>query len=79
MADSPIIQVSRSLQKIAAEIDRMLAEAADGKVLFTLLVWQDGQVQYVSNAVRVDVTKAMQELLAGWASGAGGPPPHERH
>lgn len=79
MADNIPVKVSLRLQTIAREIDRLLAEAADGKQLFSLLVWVPGEVQYVSNAERQDVARAMEELLGKWRAGLPDTPAHRRH
>ena len=76
MADNIPVKVSLRLQAIAREVDRLLTEAADGKQLFSLLVWVPGQVQYVSNAERQDVAKAMEELLGKWRSDLPDTPVH---
>lgn len=79
MADSIPIKVSLRLQAIAREVDRLLLEAAGEKQLFSLVVWVPGQVQYVSNAERADVARAMTELLGKWRAGEPDTPAHEKH
>lgn len=60
--------VRPALQAIAAQIERSLAasSSADGRPLFTLLVWTDDASEglgahYVSNAEREDVIRALRE------------------
>lgn len=66
------IAVSKRLQAIAREIDRSLREAAGGKrVPFSLYTWGGHRSQYVSNAPRDDVKRAMQETLDRWSEDDG--------
>jgi hypothetical protein len=76
-------KLSRSLQRIAAKIDAMLAKEAGTKMAFSLVVWgqmgEDNMVQYVANCEREEVIKYMEALLAGWKKGMPDVPVHERH
>ena len=79
MADSIPFMVSTRLQQIAREVDRLLAEAAGDRQLFSLVVWTPGETQYVSNANRPDVAAAFEKLLAKWRAGAPDVPFHEKN
>jgi hypothetical protein len=55
------------LQTLAKGLDEALAKAVPGKrTCFSLLIWQDGEVNYVSNSNRKDVHKALKEVLDRW-------------
>jgi hypothetical protein len=53
------------LQTLAEVLDETLKEVAPG-THFSLLVWQQGGVNYVSNADRESCRKAMREVLERW-------------
>jgi len=53
------------LQTLAKAIDGALEQVAPG-VNFSLFVWQEGGVNYVSNADRESVRKALREVLERW-------------
>lgn len=68
--DNPIARVSAELQSIAKQIDELLADAAGGRVPWTLQVWAEpggsGEMIYVGNVERADVKRAMQEVVENW-------------
>jgi hypothetical protein len=54
------------MQTLASVLDETLKEIAPG-TSFSLLLWQkDGDANYVSNATRESVHKALKELLKRW-------------
>jgi hypothetical protein len=55
------------LQTLAHGLDATLKKVAPG-VYFSLLIWQKDQANYVSNAERENVRKAMEELLERWGT-----------
>jgi hypothetical protein len=55
------------LQTLARGLDETLKEIIPGKrTCFSLLIWQDGEANYVSNSDRESVKKAMREVLERW-------------
>lgn len=68
------LKISRQLQALAEALGDLLEEAAGEKVLFALHIFgegADGRGQYVSNAERADVRKALRELLDHWDKNEG--------
>jgi hypothetical protein len=53
------------LQTLARGLDETLQEVAPG-TSFSLLLWQKGEANYVSNASRESVHKALREVLERW-------------
>lgn len=60
------VRIGKRLPKIARWIERELQKITGKRVLFSLLVWGDARVQYVSNADREDVKLAIIELMGRW-------------
>jgi hypothetical protein len=54
------------LQVLAQAVDTTLKTVAGKKTSFSIIVWQDGEANYVSNSDRESVRKAMQEVLDRW-------------
>ena len=73
------MRVSRHLRDLAQDIDKLLQLIAGEKMLFSLFVWSDDRSQYVSNAQRDDVKKALEECLELWKKGMPDVPLHETH
>lgn len=79
-------ELSRRLRGIAHALEELFKDVmgTDDKVMFTLLIWGTERdqdfMQYVANADRADVIKAMEELLAKWKAPGGNVdvPLHER-
>jgi hypothetical protein len=62
-------KLSLHLADIGRGLSEVLDEQAGERVLFALVIFgdgTDGRGQYVSNALREDVVKALQELLDHW-------------
>lgn len=75
---SEIRNVSLALQTIAQEIDVRLADIAGRRVGFSLVVYTDGRLQYVSNSTdRAEIAAVLRKLLAGWEKGMPNVPAHE--
>lgn len=75
-------KLSPMLPIIAEALGEMLAEQAGEKVLFALHIFgsgNDGRGQYVSNAERADVIKALRELLERWEKTGGDDGPLHEH
>lgn len=67
-------KVSALLPAICEALEDELKAIAGEKVMFALHVFgetHDGHAQYVSNAHRPDVAKALQELLDHWKATGG--------
>jgi hypothetical protein len=67
-------KLSPMLPVIAEALDELLKEHAGEKVLFALHIFGEGndkRAQYVSNAERADVKKALEELLKVWRDRGG--------
>ena len=62
------VRIANRMQKIARMIEKELTKAGADKdeVQFSLQVWSNGRMQYVSNAERATVRDAMVELVAKW-------------
>jgi hypothetical protein len=71
------IVLSQSLQDVARGLDDALKAIAGQRINFSLWVWSDGRTQYVSNAQRADVIKALEETIARWKEGMPDIPAHE--
>lgn len=72
-------RLSAKLQGIAAALKEVLEEEAGEPVMFSLLIWGEGEderAQYISNAEREGVKAAMQELLDRWAKTGGDDGPY---
>jgi hypothetical protein len=68
------VKLSAHLQVIAEVLGEQLNEIAGEKVLFALHIFGEGddkRAQYVSNANRPDVAKALTELLEHWKATGG--------
>ncbi len=75
---SEVRDVSLELQTIAQEIDARLAGIAGRRVGFSLVVYTDGRLQYVSNSTdRAEIASVLRALLAGWDKGMPDVPAHE--
>ncbi|MGO1079909.1 hypothetical protein [Inquilinus sp. CA228] len=70
-------KISKEMQSVAHAIAETLASIADQRVNFSLFVWTEGRTQYVSNALRPDVVKALEETMARWREGQPDTPPHK--
>ena len=71
------LRISHAGQAIAKAVDDMLLAVAKEPVGFSLFMWTDGRAQYVSNADREEVVKAMEECLQRWREGMPDIPAHE--
>lgn len=60
------VKIARALPRIARILRTELTKAAGRPVLFSLWTWGDGRSQYISNAQRDDIKKALQETLDRW-------------
>lgn len=78
MSKSGDRRISLALRGIAEGLDRQLTIAAGERVMFSLIVFTDGRGQYVSNANREDVVKALDDLMAKWRAGMPDIPEHEK-
>jgi hypothetical protein len=68
-------KISPLLPAIAEALAEELEKIAGEKVLFALHIFGEGEdhrAQYVSNADREDVAKALRELLDHWKANRGG-------
>jgi hypothetical protein len=55
------------MQTLAKGLDDTLKEIVPGRrTNFSLIIWQDGEANYVSNADRESVKKALREVLQRW-------------
>jgi len=54
------------LQGFARAVDAMLRNTTGRRINFSLIIWEDGEANYVSNADRASVKKAMAEVLERW-------------
>lgn len=73
------VRVSKHLQGLATELQMALDKIAGEHVCFSLHVWTDHASNYVSNARRDDVAKALAELLEAWKAGMPDVPAHRRN
>ena len=64
------IRLSRGLQVLAADIDRMINDAAGERQPFTLLVFTPGRASYASNCSIEDSIYGLRKTLASLESGA---------
>lgn len=71
------IRISQGLQDVAKDLDGALRSIAGERINFSLWVWSDGRTQYISNAQRADVIKALEETIARWKEGMPDIPAHE--
>ncbi|RKQ70162.1 hypothetical protein BCL74_2102 [Oceanibaculum indicum] len=69
--------LSRKLPEIADMLKREIRAATGRDICFSLVVWTEGRVQYISNAQRPDVIEGYRRLLAGWEAGMPDVPAHE--
>ena len=62
------IRLGNRLQKMARMIEAEMRKAGATKdeAQFSLIIWGPERMQYVSNAERADVKKAMTELVNKW-------------
>ncbi len=60
------VAVARRLRKIARLIDKELAAAGAPRMPWSLFTWGGNRGQYISNAGREDVKKALTETLERW-------------
>lgn len=75
---SPMIAVSKDLQKIAKRLDKDITKSAGERVGFSLFVWTDGRCNYVSNSTnRAEIKRALLSVVDGWDAGMPDIPNHE--
>jgi hypothetical protein len=73
--------ISRHLQDIAGDFDSMLQDLTGERTGFAVLIFpleRAGDIQYISNAERVDMINALKSLLTYWKRGAADIPYHEK-
>lgn len=72
------VKVSRDLQHIAQEIDRLVKRSAGRRVSFSLFVWTDARANYISNSTdRAEIKRALLSVIDGWEVGMPDVPAHE--
>lgn len=61
-------KIGQRLQRIARLVEKELKKAGATKddTQFSLIIWGEGRMQYVSNAQRSDVKAAMREMVEKW-------------
>ena len=74
---TPSIRVSESLQVISHALERTLNEIAGFPVGFSLQVWTDGRMNYISNCDRDVMREQLRLLLADWDRGMPDVPAHK--
>jgi hypothetical protein len=75
-------EVSVKLQIICRAVEEIVTEVTGEKMGITLIVTpfeRAGDLQYVSNCHRVDMHKALTDLLNGWNAGMQDVPTHEKN
>lgn len=74
------ILVSKNLQTIAKNVANDIREAAGTDVAFSLFVFAEGDVQYISSSTnRPEIKKALMAILDGWDKGMPDVPGHEKN
>lgn len=72
-------KVSRELQAIAQGLDGAIEHVAGRRVAWTLVIYTDGQANYISSASREDSVRELRKLLEIWESGEPDVPVHNRN
>lgn len=72
--------ISENLPIIADELTGLLEDLAGKPVAFSLFVWTEGEVQYISSTKdRAEVKKSLLAVINGWDEGMPDVPAHKRH
>lgn len=71
------VKVSRALPAVADVTYEALEALVGQRVDFSLVVWSEGRLNYISTAERADVRVALGELLKAWDAGMPDVPAHE--
>lgn len=74
---SAAVRLSQRLERIAADLDRAIEDAAGERVAFTLLVFTEGRASYVSSCSREDSQREIRRLLEFWEQGMPDVPTHK--
>ncbi|CAG0966294.1 hypothetical protein MTYP_01011 [Methylophilaceae bacterium] len=65
-SDSPSIKVSKQLPALLDMVEEQVTHLAGSKQAITIIVWTDLRANYISNARREDVIRALKEMLEAW-------------
>lgn len=76
MTSRQFINVSLSIQHLAAMIDDHLKQVAGERIAFALVIHVDGTAQYTSNCRRDDGIVMIEDLLSRWKTGRADIPAH---
>ena len=75
------IEVSKNLKNIAKQLSKRIDKSAGKPMMFSLVIFNDepgSEMQYISNAEREGVQKALKSLLDGWDKGMPDIPNHDK-
>jgi hypothetical protein len=72
-------KISQALQRIAQRLDDGIREIAGERIAFTLVIYTEGEAQYVSSASREDSIKNLKTLIERWESGDPDVPFHQKN
>ena len=62
-------RLSKDLQDIAKQLDKLIEQSAGERVAFTLMVFTEGRASYISTAPRNESVREIKNLLEYWDSG----------
>ena len=74
---SDAIAVSRELQRIANIVRQEIIAITGHDIAFSLVVFTEGRLSYISNARREDVIPVYRGMLKSWEAGTPDIPAHE--
>lgn len=70
------IALSKEIEAIARELDRVIAGVAGERVAFTLVIFTEGRASYVSTASREDSMREIKTLVSHLEAGMPDVPAH---
>jgi hypothetical protein len=65
-SDSPAVEISKQLPALLDLVEDKVTQIAGAKQAMTLIIWTEGRANYISNARREDVIRALKEMLEAW-------------
>jgi len=69
MSESATIKLSKNLKKIAKCLDGKILKIAGKRIAFTLIIFTDNRVSYISTCSRKESIREMETLLKLWREG----------
>ncbi len=76
--DNKIQLLSKNLQKIADNLNKQIEDVTGKRFAFTLMIFTDGQAQYISSTDRATSLKEIKRMIGYWEKGLPDIPAHEK-